>query len=206
MNPNLDIRGLLNFNSIKVRLKLRFEVSILTSSIEFQFHKGTIKTVRRNYIRKSLTRFQFHKGTIKTRIFAMYSFPCLWFQFHKGTIKTIPPVCSIVSLTHFNSIKVRLKLLSSQRISSFDKYFNSIKVRLKLQTLSRWCAVVLFQFHKGTIKTGGVWYVLVCSWNFNSIKVRLKLYSTAYHCLRKRFQFHKGTIKTLCAVCDLSIQ
>ena len=54
----------------------------------FQFHKGTIKTVR-------------HGGVYVTIII---------FQFHKGTIKTQKSSNCLLTLTNFNSIKVRLKL------------------------------------------------------------------------------------------------
>ena len=55
------------------------------------------------------------------------------FQFHKGTIKTSAPIDFIIIATHFNSIKVRLKL----------------DIQLPVQNI-----LALFQFHKGTIKTG----------------------------------------------------
>ena len=55
---------------------------------------------------------------------------------------------------------------------------------------------MLFQFHKGTIRT--------CEWrtpshrlpNFNSIKVQLKRVAKATAKNYALFQFHKGTIKT----------
>ena len=58
-------------------------------------------------------------------------------------------------------------------------------------------ASLLFQFHKGSIKTLINYTSMQKSSNFNSIKVRLKLngyreFSTPY-----QFQFHKGSIKTL---------
>ena len=53
--------------------------------------------------------------------------------------------------------------------------FNSIKVRLKLGNDAVRLLDMLFQFHKGTIKT-------------QVISIRL----VSLH----RFQFHKGTIKT----------
>ena len=55
----------MNFNSIKVRLKLAAGGSLL-SGILFQFHKGTIKTQLANVSPQSVGTFQFHKGTIKT--------------------------------------------------------------------------------------------------------------------------------------------
>ena len=55
---------------------------------------------------------------------------------------------------------------------------------------------MIFQFHKGTIRTiykkGGYLWVS----DFNSIKVRLELTELSLtHSLRV-FQFHKGTIRT----------
>ena len=56
-----------NFNSIKVRLKqLRIHYDDVYD--EFQFHKGTIKTVGNRQILEGVSVFQFHKGTIKTKI------------------------------------------------------------------------------------------------------------------------------------------
>ena len=55
---------------------------------EFQFHKGTIKTV---FLCKNLVLiflFQFHKGTIKTLGNVIGGLFGSKFQFHKGTIKT----------------------------------------------------------------------------------------------------------------------
>ena len=97
-------------------------------------------------------------------------------------------------------------------------HFNSIKVRLKLTGFIQLnVAVLIFQFHKGTIKTVAVadtqnsfghfnsikvrlkrsmlQYVFIVL-HFNSIKVRLKL-NYNFPVFRKHiFQFHKGTIKT----------
>ena len=98
-----------NFNSIKVRLKLIQDAKSQDIKI-FQFHKGTIKT--------SVTRHREADGI------------------------------------NFNSIKVRLKHYSIVPLT-FEQYnFNSIKVRLKQNVLNSFLVIVLFQFHKGTIKTG----------------------------------------------------
>ena len=74
--------------------------------------------------------------------------------------------------------------------------FNSIKVRLRLRSKIETSRVILFQFHKGSIKTkmgdrsaGGIW-------NFNSIKVRLRLSVNLTLRDLSLFQFHKGSIKT----------
>ena len=76
------------------------------------------------------------------------------FQFHKGTIKTMMAACDTMSISHFNSIKVRLKRIGGFTINSS----------------------YIFQFHKGTIKT--ICFVSLLSFqsHFNSIKVRLKLF------------------------------
>ena len=62
-----------NFNSIKVRLKLDSTPSVPTLFSVFQFHKGTIKTT--SCLAETLIEdlFQFHKGTIKTTILEVTS-------------------------------------------------------------------------------------------------------------------------------------
>ena len=55
-------------------------------------------------------------------------------------------------------------------------YFNSIKVQLKLILTLRLTKILLiFQFHKGTIKTVVLILLICLKRNFNSIKVQLKL-------------------------------
>ena len=54
---------------------------------------------------------------------------------------------------HFNSIKVRLKLLTEICYLQCLHYFNSIKVRLKPEDETEFITDKKFQFHKGTIKT-----------------------------------------------------
>ena len=54
----------------------------------------------------------------------------------------------------FNSIKVRLKLTLKNYSEIVKLNFNSIKVRLKHSTRAKHLrSVLIFQFHKGTIKT-----------------------------------------------------
>ena len=55
---------------------------------------------------------------------------------------------------------------------------------------------LLFQFHKGTIKTILIMLTRYYSANFNSIKVRLKRQGFEGDYYPSKFQFHKGTIKT----------
>ena len=83
-------------------------------------------------------------------------------------------------VSDFNSIKVRLEHKFPQRSFHSILYFNSIKVRLEQVLLSKEVGGVLFQFHKGAIRT------IVNSPNlslfplyFNSIKVRLEHASTS---------------------------
>ena len=56
------------------------------------------------------------------------------------------------------------------------RYFNSIKVQLELISgAGSMLSGLLFQFHKGTIRT--LWLIVQTLWvcNFNSIKVQLEL-------------------------------
>ena len=78
---------------------------------QFQFHKGTIRTVNMTKIERKIynfnsikvrlerksgfsftapTLFQFHKGTIRTMMVGRTSVSIPTFQFHKGTIRTHP--------------------------------------------------------------------------------------------------------------------
>ena len=77
----------LHFNSIKVRLKL---------------NQGTFSFDTRE-------QFQFHKGTIKTLHQILHLLLSIIFQFHKGTIKTAVADGKMTLKEYFNSIKVRLK-------------------------------------------------------------------------------------------------
>ena len=106
---------------------------------------------------------------------------------------------------------------AKKRMKEQDWCFNSIKVRLNLTIVKYAITLVLFQFHKGTIKpglTGGVTGLLsgfqfhkgtikpislltrlIYQRRFNSIKVRLNLTQLNTKLLGMLFQFHKGTIK-----------
>ena len=57
---------------------------------------------------------------------------------------------------------------------SFFSYFNSIKVRLKQTINNSSGEFIIFQFHKGTIKTYAGMILKKNLGYFNSIKVRLK--------------------------------
>ena len=98
-------------------------------------------------------------------------------------------------------------------------YFNSIKVQLEhVRNLTKQI-FYLFQFHKGTIRTGSPGVKVRAYFYFNSIKVQLELIiyrekiKRCHHfnsikvqlerrlanCCQflLRFQFHKGTIRTI---------
>ena len=55
---------------------------------------------------------------------------------------------------------------------------------------------IIFQFHKGTIRTQGHCGNLHQQPNFNSIKVRLEQCALVCALTCALFQFHKGTIRT----------
>ena len=171
--------NLINFNSIKVRLKLNSS-SVIPSNLS-NFNSIKVRLKQESYYwlsRKS--RFQFHKGTIKT--------PC----FADGVIAPI---------RNFNSIKVRLKQEFLVAYQEENTDFNSIKVRLKppYPPCFLW-ACCQFQFHKGTIKTFVCFATDVIAPQFQfhkgTIKTRWGIWCFVDFW---RFQFHKGTIKTAVA-------
>ena len=142
----------------------------------FQFHKGSIKTLQRISSTAKGTVFQFHKGSIKTHLCANRKNHTCQFQFHKGSIKTrCRWADGSLYAFYFNSIKVRLRPSNHGVLNPLSPDFNSIKVRLRRRkpqsSRNVW---ILFQFHKGSIKT-----VIKCplpkiELHFNSIKVRLR--------------------------------
>ena len=76
-------------------------------------------------------------------------------------------------------------------------HFNSIKVRLERVILRVILGVILFQFHKGTIRTAKCKDMTEEELHFNSIKVRLERNNVqAVLPMSVTFQFHKGTIRT----------
>ena len=77
--------------------------------LRFQFHKGTIRTLKLDILLQKLFLFQFHKGTIRTIVLTLLRVfflafnsikvqlepgliagagSLIGFQFHKGTIRT----------------------------------------------------------------------------------------------------------------------
>ena len=164
----------MDFNSIKVRLKLHNLCRLQVQKHEFQFHKGTIKTRHRSCSQETLTYF----NSIKVRLK----------RYRKRYQGAYFP--------HFNSIKVRLKhFYHNAYIKS--RNFNSIKVRLKREEGWESESKGIFQFHKGTIKTT---YTLGLNSKCSLFQFHKGTIKTRHACFgvigARRFQFHKGTIKT----------
>ena len=79
-------------------------------------------------------------------------------------------------------------------LANFD--FNSIKVRLKLNDPSAYnIDDILFQFHKGTIKTTNEHILPAQADNFNSIKVRLKPVKSKAYKPRRLYRFAGAKIQ-----------
>ncbi len=121
------------------------------------------------------------------------------FQFHKGTIKAFKRALLTLDVSmNFNSIKVQLKHTRPRRCLPFKTYFNSIKVQLKLIDSFETNEILIFQFHKGTIKACLVDYNLPDASGFQFHKGTIKAYLQAFHeFVHMEFQFHKGTIKAV---------
>ena len=96
-----------NFNSIKVRLELQ------------------------NYLNPTYyVQFQFHKGTIRTFLIYPIIYQDIIFQFHKGTIRTLLALCNEIPLFDFNSIKVRLEpsiMQMENKITQFQFHKGTIR-------------------------------------------------------------------------------
>ena len=80
-----------------------------------------------------------------------------------------------VTISDFNSIKVRLEHGLPYEKAAKALNFNSIKVRLELADEILQLCCCLFQFHKGAIRTHLISLFLNLILYFNSIKVRLEL-------------------------------
>ena len=70
--------------------------------VQFQFHKGTIRTPGAIDDMFNMNLFQFHKGTIRTTAACAIASFNASFQFHKGTIRTfctkVLRLCLIISI------------------------------------------------------------------------------------------------------------
>ena len=78
-----------NFNSIKVQFKQNPSATKYVLNSQFQFHKGSIQTLRGNDKVCYIIVFQFHKGSIQTPRRKRIIVKSKIFQFHKGSIQTV---------------------------------------------------------------------------------------------------------------------
>ena len=97
-------------------------------------------------------------NSIKVQLERFFSrlelFAQLMFQFHKGSIRTKHGTERTHRLRCFNSIKVQLEHNFIKVLISVVCCFNSIKVQLEHSDKSFSWSRRLFQFHKGSIRTG----------------------------------------------------
>ena len=163
-----------NFNSIKVQLERNLTSILCYIDADFNSIKVQLEpSVSKSFF--SPLHFNSIKVQLERALPSSRGAP-LSFQFHKGTIRT---KCQTLLRWHslnFNSIKVQLEHDKSIALQSLCHYFNSIKVQLELYLQLTEHLVVIFQFHKGTIRT----FHILDELSFVEL-----------------FQFHKGTIRTI---------
>ena len=146
------IGRIFDFNSIKVRLERAWPPPSHRRNGVFQFHKGAIRT----YCSAPLYRLRQDFNSIKVRlelVITYFLYRCSPFQFHKGAIRTLHPRRAPPLPANFNSIKVRLELTLPFMPCTIMLNFNSIKVRLEPSFRHKNTTCLLFQFHKGAIRT-----------------------------------------------------
>ena len=98
---------------------------------------------------------------------------------------------------NFNSIKVRLER-HAESAKLLQLLFQFHKGTIRTFTLnSLFIHLLKFQFHKGTIRTSQTLGFVFAEHHFNSIKVRLEHQMQQYYTDFMLFQFHKGTIRTM---------
>ena len=119
-----------HFNSIKVRLEQTHKYRVVNPHQYFNSIKVRLELIAQSAL-----------------------FAAQRFQFHKGTIRTAFQICVHPQNRDFNSIKVRLEQQEIMLAKWESMYFNSIKVRLERILIFLRLLLILFQFHKGTIRT-----------------------------------------------------
>ena len=185
------------FNSTMVQSKLTATWQFVQRT-RFQFHNGSIKTLRRlgssfnghgfnsTMVQSKLQTFlrflpqkrvsipQWFNQNYKLFIYFLHAF--ILFQFHNGSIKTSQDFLFSHYLLCFNSTMVQSKLF-------LNKFL--------------FLAAVQFQFHNGSIKTEYSKITEIFNFSFNSTMVQSKLFSFFFFkFLYFLFQFHNGSIKT----------
>ena len=102
-----------------------------------------------------ILQFQFHKGSIKTSLAARRAAACACFNSIKVRLRPWSVVSGATTDTRFNSIKVRLRQRSCERDDSKDVFqFHKGSIKTVGIEVHR-SLPQLFQFHKGSIKTPG---------------------------------------------------
>ena len=100
-------------------------------------------------------------------------------------------------LSDFNSIKVRLEPKYGADEEGWRMLFQFHKGTIRTDNSPHTKTLYReFQFHKGTIRTRRRRCAPMLEMNFNSIKVRLELEALVSAATSIVFQFHKGTIRT----------
>ena len=180
---------------MKVRL-IQLPTVSPSPPVSFQFHEGSINTLRLAHqatllryfnsmkvrlihtlapIWAAAHQFQFHEGSINTEDSEQRKRPPRPFQFHEGSINTISSFSFLATRFNFNSMKVRLIRTTLTKKDLNVLYFNSMKVRL-IHLCVKYARIVrIFQFHEGSINTQSS--------------------SLGTPCLLP-FQFHEGSINT----------
>ena len=139
------------FNSIKVRL--RPPVATVDFVVaQFQFHKGSIKTLILLSCGCRLTDFNSIKVRLRHLTDGSASFVAQ-FQFHKGSIKTLCDLYKKGFVRTFQFHKGSIKTTREEELTLLSTNFNSIKVRLRQGQPPDHSGKYRFQFHKGSIKT-----------------------------------------------------
>ena len=101
---------------------------------QFQFHKGTIRTVGSTIAGGYQANFNSIKVQLEPGLISGAG-SLIGFQFHKGTIRTFRLCYLGKTISNFNSIKVQLERLLSISILVL-RHFNSIKVQLEQRVIS----------------------------------------------------------------------
>ena len=185
----------------------------------FQFHNGTINTLRHKY--STVFSLCFNSTTvqlIQTRHYCtdkevegfnsttVQLIPnylhrkkrrSATFQFHNGTINTTQKERKHLSIAGFNSTTVQLILCRDRwRIPQpmFQFHNGTINTSSVIVSVTN---NALFQFHNGTINTSNKHKKTVSVFSFNSTTVQLiPCCFKVFHLIFIVFQFHNGTINT----------
>ncbi len=128
--------------------------------MQFQFHYGSVKSIKQLLEHVKGVLFQFHYGSVKRQQAVVTPFNLIIFQFHYGSVKRLIVSSVAPFKLHFNSTMVRLKagfdtdLLDGYH--AFQFHYGSVK-----RDLAKFYgyAVGEFQFHYGSVKSKpwGVW-------------------------------------------------